>query len=465
MKKAISIIISVVMLVSVFFALPVSAASEVPNLEAEASLVMDLSTGTVLHAQNADERVYPASTTKIMTCILALEMLDMNTVVTCDDEVAATGGSVLGLKDGEEITVKDLVNAMMVRSANDCALALAKEAGGNLESFIVKMNDKAAALGCTGTHFVNPHGLHDDDHYTTASDLAIIARYCMQNDTFRQIVAQAEYTVPATNKSEARTVQNSNLLLFDENDANRIYVNNELRYCKYEDCIGIKTGYTTEAQGCLVAAAQKHGTTILTVAMKSSNFGRYADSIKLLDWAFDNYRTLRVMDKGADLGIVKVKKGEFNKVSVNCGETLLATIPSEASDAIITTEVVLDESVTAPVAEGQKLGSVLMFESGNQIGSYDVVATEAIAEGGFLSNFGIEDATARRIGHILLAILIFLFLCLVAYVLIMRRQTRIKRERRAAKIRARQEEELRRRRQWENDYEERYKQSRYSDDE
>ncbi len=464
MKRLLSLLLSVLMLLPVFCVLPVSAATEAPKLEAEAALVMDMTTGAVLHAQNADEKMYPASTTKMMTAILALEMLDMKTVITIDDECAALTNKDFGLKSGEELTVKDLLNVMLVLSDNGCAAALAKEAGGNLESFIVKMNAKAEELGCTGTHFVNPHGLHDDEHYTTASDLGIIARYCMQNDTFRQIVSQAEYTVPATNKSESRTVKSSNYMLYDEDDANRIYVNNDLRYCKYDDCIGIKTGYTTEAQACLVAAAQKHSTTIITVVLKSSYFGRYADSIKLMDWAFDNYRTLRVMDKGTALGTVKVKKGEFNQVDVICGETLLTTIPSEASDAIITTEVVLDESVTAPVKAGQKLGDVLMYESGTQIGSYEAIAASDIAEGGFLSNFGIEDATARKIGHILLGILISLFLCLVAYVLIMRRRTKIKKARRAAKIRAKQEEELRRRRQWENDYEERYKQSRYSDD-
>ena len=464
MKRCITVLLAVMMLLSVFFIVPSYAATQLPAIEGEAFLVMDMTTGKILTSQNADEKMYPASTTKMITAILALENLDMNHVITVSSNAADTKGTILGLKTGEQLTVKNILYAMMVKSANDCAVALAEEMAGNIESFAVMMNQKAAEIGCTSTNFVTPNGLHDENHYSTASDLAKIALYCMQNETFRDIVQTIEYSVPATNVSpEIRTVKNTNLLLYDEDDANRIYVNNELRYCKYDGCIGIKTGQTPEAQGCLVAAAEKHGTKILTVVLKSSTYGRFADSIKLLDWGFTNYRTLTVMTAGKDMGEIKVKKGEFNKVGTELSETLIFTIPSEASDAIITPEIQLEEELIAPVSKGAVVGHVVISEGGKKLGTYDIVASEDIKEGGVLSNFYIEDATAKKILISIIGVFVFLILLLVIYVLLKRREIRIKKERRAAKLKAKLEEEQRRKALWERQYDDKYRQH-YHDD-
>lgn len=461
MKRIVSFILTVVMLTSVFFIVPSYAETPVPSIEAEAAIVMDMSTGKILYEVNADEKMYPASTTKMMTAILALENLDIDKKLTCDDEVAATKGSVLGLKNGEEVPIRQLLYATMVRSANDGAVALAKAVAPNVESFADMMNLKALELGCTGTHFVNPSGLHDDEHYSTAHDLALIANYCMQNETFRDIVIQPNYTLPATNLSEPRSVDSTNLMLYDTNDANRIYVGNELRYCKYDDCIGIKTGYTPEAQGCLVSAATKHGTSILCVVLKSSNYGRFADSIKLLDWAFANYRTVNVMSAGTTFSAIRVKRGAVNKVGIELADDIIRTIPSEASDSVVSTELQLEEELTAPVSKGQKVGVLILYESGIEKERFKVVATEDVSEGGILSNFYIEDATAKRIGLTVLGVFLFIVALLVSYVLIKRAELKRKKARRAAKLKAKQEEEARRRQMWEREYDERY--HRYTD--
>jgi len=444
------------MLVCMLFEFPAYGLTLEPTLEGEAAILLDLTTGEILYEKNADERLYPASTTKMMTCILALEHLDMNKVLTMDDEVHATGGSVLGLKDGENISVKDLVNALMVRSANDCGVGIAKGVSGSVSDFANEMNAKAKELGCTGTHFVNPHGLHADDHYTTARDLSIIAQYCMKNETFREIVKQPNYTVPATNMNEEVLVVNTNYMLYDESDANRIYVGNELRYCKYEGCIGIKTGYTSQAGGCLVAAATRGNTTLLSVVLKSSTYGRFADSIKLLDWGFENYRTLNVASAGMDLGTIPVKKGEFNKVGTELASDIFITVPNDAADSVIQQDPRLDESVKAPVAAGTVVGKYVIVESGTEVAEYDIITTADIAEGGILSNFGIEDSVARKIKYTILGIILVLFTALVVWVLYKRHETKVKRARRDAKRAAYRAEQARKRAEWEAQYDRRY---------
>lgn len=459
MKRLFTIVMAIVLALSVFVVPSYADDSEL-KLEAQSAIVIDLTTGEVLFEKDADAQMYPASTTKMLTAILGLEKLSLDKMLIIDDEVHATGGSVLGLKEGEEISVKDVLYSMMVRSANDGAVAIAKAVSGSVDNFSQVMNKKAKEIGCKGTNFVNPHGLHNDEHYTTARDLALIARYCMNesecSDIFRDMVALPTYTIPATNKNDMKTVEATNYLLNDEQDKNRIYVGNELRYCKYEGCIGVKTGYTGQAGGCLVAAAERDGTEILSVVLNSSTYGRYADSIKLLDWGFANYRTITVDHGDQVMGTIAVHRGEFNKVEVELKDTIYATIPIEASDSIITTSVHIDEEITAPVAKGTKVGTYTVYESGSEIGKFDLYTTEDIAEGGVLSAFDIEDATAHKIflgfiGFILLLITIF-----IGWILYMRKVTREKKARRDAKIKAKKEEEARRRAAWEDSYNRRY---------
>jgi len=465
MKKLITLILAAVVMLSCF-AVPAYGESANFTLEAEAAILIDLTTGKVLYEKNADEQLYPASTTKIMTCILALENLDQTKSLYIDDEVHATGGSVLGLKREEEISVKDVIWATMVRSANDGAVALAKGVSGSVDNFAQLMNRKAKELGCTGTNFVNPHGLHNSEHVSTARDLSLIALYCMNqseySSTFRKIVAATSYTVPATNKNEAYTVVTTNYLLNDEQDKNRIYVGNELRYCKYDGCIGVKTGYTSQAGGCLIAAAEKNGTELLSVVLKSSTYGRFADSIKLLDWGFANSRTMTVLAAGESMGTIAVHKGEFNKVETELAETITATVPSEASDSIITWDKEMEEVITAPIAAGVKVGTLHVYESGQDIGSYDIITSSEVVEGGILSTFDIEDQTAHWIFMGIIGFFALVIFGFIGWILYMRKVTREKKARRAAKIKAKKEAEAKRRASWEDDYNRRYT---YYDDE
>ncbi len=427
--------------------------SQVPRLEGSAAILLDMTSGEVLYENNADERHFPASTTKMMTCLLALENLDLESDITVDAEAAGTGGSGIKLREGEIMNAGIMLHAMMIPSSNNCAVAVAKAISGSVDNFAVLMNARARELGCKGTNFVNPNGLHEEDHYTTARDLSIIAMEAMKDERFREIVSTAHYTVPATNLSDEREVDSTNLLLWDETERHRIYVGNDLRYPKYEGTIGIKTGYTPQAGGCLVAAAERGDTKLLCVVMECTDMGRFADAIKLFEWGFSNYKTYTVLHGGYSFGDVKVRHGEVNKVEAVLLTDVSYTLPTDASVDIMSAQAVLEEKVSAPVKKGDDLGVITLYEGDEPVGTYRAVAAKSVAEGGFLSYFGIEDTTAKVIRNALLVILAILFLAMVTYILVMRRKMKIKKARKAAKMKAKQEEEAVRRAEWERYYE------------
>nr|MCR4804994.1 D-alanyl-D-alanine carboxypeptidase [Clostridia bacterium] len=398
---------------------PADALSKAPTIEAESYILVDMTTGESLLEAGADDRHYPASTTKIMTCLLALENLNLESDITADAEAAATGGSALGLQEGEVMNALVMLHAMMIPSSNDCAVAIAKQVAGSVDNFAVMMNARAREIGCKYTNFVNPNGLHEDNHYTTARDLSLIALEAMKNPTFREIVGTWEYTIPATSRRDETVVTNTNLLLGDESDKYRIYVGNDLRYCKYDYATGIKTGSTPEAGGCLVASAEKDGTKLLCVLLAGTSLGRFADAIKLFEWGFDNYKTHTVLHGGYSFGDVKVHHGEFNKVEAVLLTDVAYTLTTDASIEIMSAQAVLEEELEAPVKKGDLVGRITLYEGDEPVGTYDAVAMQSIKEGGILSYFYIEDATAKVIEMACAIGLGVIFLGLVAYVIVM----------------------------------------------
>ena len=456
MKKSRFLILILTLTLLLSNVAPASALTTEPRLEAESAVLMDMTTGEILYEKAADRKMFPASTTKMITCILALEHLDPQSVVIIDDQVAQTGGSSIGLKAGEVVGVMDLLYALMTESANDSAEALAWAICGSVTEFTVLMNEKAREFGAENTNFVNPHGLHDPLHVTTAHDLALIAKNCMENETFRMLVRTTSYHMEATNKSGPRDFKTTNRLLWDEQAATSIYVNGVLRHCKYPKAIGVKTGYTSQAQGCLVSAATQDGTTLLSVVLKSSDLGRFADSIALLDWGLENYKTIGVLDAGTELGTVSIRRGAVNQVIAVTEQDIAYTVPVEASESVLTTEVRLDPFVRAPVEAGQKIGEVELLESGNRIAVFPAIAAAGIEKGGALSIFGIEDTTAALLGKILLILILGLILLLVIYIVYKRRQIRRKKQERARRLREKQAQEEARRLEWERHYESRH---------
>ena len=265
------------------------------ELYCNSDIIMDVESGNVLFEKNGYKRVYPASTTKILTAILAIENLDLNeSVVASAHAVYSTpiGSSVIYLQPQEVMSVKNLLYGLLIKSGNDVGNVLAEAVSGNIQDFVTLMNDKLKEIGCYNTHFTNAHGFHDDNHYTTVYDMAKLMRYAMKNDTFREIVETKEYTIPATNKSEEREMVNTNKM-FNE------------KYTKvyYPYILGGKTGYTEEARGTFIGFGTKDDKTVIVAAFDGSQNidngqeGRFLDSKKLFEYAFDNFNKYKILDK------------------------------------------------------------------------------------------------------------------------------------------------------------------------
>jgi D-alanyl-D-alanine carboxypeptidase (penicillin-binding protein 5/6) len=431
MKKLISIVLTVLVLIN---AAPIVSfgATEPPAILAETGVVIDAKTGQVLYDKNMNEQREPASTTKVITALLALENLDLDTTVTIDAETPFTEGSRVYLLEGEQVTVKQLMYALLLESANDAAVALAKEISGSIPAFAEKMNAKAKALGAKNTNFVNPNGLHVEGHLTTAYDLAMIAREAMKNQEFRKLVTTYRYIIPATNKQDTRYLYNTNRLIYDKKT--KVMVNGVMRSAKYEGATGIKTGYTSHAGGCLIAGAKRGNTELIAVVMKSTDEGRFADAIALLDYGFENFKGTKAMDVGTILGEIQVKQGSVKKVQVIAKEDAYATLAAEASTSMVKTKIKLDEKVQAPVDKGQKVGVVEIYEGDQLVGTVDAVTAEAIPKGGVLSIIGISDESAKIIERIFSAVLLLIVLLFAAYVILKRRQVRRRKLRRQERL-------------------------------
>ena len=259
--------------------------SEELTLYCENDIAVDAETGTILFAKNENEKLYPASTTKILTAILAIENLNLeDNVIVSRNAVYSTpiGSSVMGVKPGEIFTVEELLYGLLLPSGNDVALVLAEEISGNVNDFVNLMNEKASKIGCTNTHFANPHGFHDDNHYTTAVDMMKIFEYCFKNETFRKIISTKSYDIASTNKRETP--------IHLENTA-KICDPNSISY--YEYVVGGKTGYTEEARGTFIGYAKKDNKTIFIGCFNGSqninrNQARYMDAKEILEYCFNN---------------------------------------------------------------------------------------------------------------------------------------------------------------------------------
>ncbi|MDD2215166.1 MAG: D-alanyl-D-alanine carboxypeptidase [Eubacteriales bacterium] len=448
MKKATTLLLILcIILSSVSFSF-----GTVPELSiiGQSAILIDGTTGQVLYEKNIHEQHYPASTTKMMTGILALENLRLLDSVDIDADTPFTEGSRIYLLEGENVNVRDVLYGLFLESANDSAVALAKKVSGSVEEFSKLMNKKAKEVGAKNTHFVNPNGLHEDNHMSTAYDLAMIAKYAMKNQTFRDYVSTYQYTMEATNLQETRYLYNTNRLLYDT--VNKVVVNGVTRPCKYEGVTGIKTGYTSKAGGCLVASAKRGNTELIAVTMASTDMGRFADCIALLDYGFENYKTVEAISNGKDIGTVPVKRGAVKRVPVAIAEDAYATLPLEASENLIRTEVQLFDYLKAPVDEGQKAGVVKVYMGDELLGEYEAAAVETIDRGGILSVIGISDILAKKIRNIMLSVLGVLFLLLVFYIILKRKQVkrkRIIRQQQRKKLRRLKEKE---RSRWDEEY-------------
>ena len=257
------------------------------GLTSESAILIDASSGLVLYEKNANEELYPASITKIMTTLIALENSSLNEIVTFSHNAIfsiESGSTHIARKEGEQLTMEQCLYAVMLASANEVSNAVAEHVAGSIDKFAEMMNAKAKQLGCKNTNFVNANGLHNDNHYTSAYDMALIAREALKNETFRKITATKSYVIPKTNKSDEE---------FPMANHQQLLLGYKLTK-KYDACIGGKTGYTNAARNTLVSFASKDGIDLICVVMKSTPTDQYKDTIKLFDFGFDNYESFSV---------------------------------------------------------------------------------------------------------------------------------------------------------------------------
>lgn len=389
------------------------------SLVGEGAILIDVNTLEILYEKNAHSKLYPASTTKIMTGILAIELGNLQDIVTIDQEVVdLTHGSHIALEVGEQLSLEQLLNALLIQSANDSALAIAKHISGDLDSFRQLMNDKAKEIGALNTNFVNPNGLHDDVHYTSAYDLALIAKYAMENQVFRSIVENYTYIIPMTNKkTEPRYLKSANKLIYSNQ---KIDVDGELVPIKYNGANGVKTGYTTISQNCLVSSVERDGYKFISVVLKSDGSNIFSDTHKLFNYGFENFDNIPIGFSNKFVDNFKVEDGLIPFVSgVSLGDASFI-IHKTSKDKIIE-KIIPEKKIQAPIEKGQVLGKLQYLLDDRVIGETDIVSTMDVE---------IDPMTSlpRRI---LSKWYIFVFILLIAgKIHSIRRQSKLRRSRR-----------------------------------
>ena len=345
--------------------LVVSPADPLQKLTARSAIVMDTVTGQVLYERDIDTRRYPASTTKMMTLIVALEHGRLDDIVTVSKHAEGVEGSTLWLVQGDKIPLGELLTGMMMHSGNDATVAVAEHIAGSVPAFVEMMNEKAAEIGAYNTHFVNPNGLPDENHYTTAFDLAKIAAYGYSLPHFEEIVSKQEVIYDWV-KDPAKKLRNENQMLWLYRGAN-----------------GVKTGYTDAAGRCLVSAARRDGMQLVAVVLDS--YYMWNDSIALLDYGFQNARPKTLVKKGEVVAKVEVADGRQDEVELVAAESLVA-VEKLGETGKVEKKLEIPEKVAAPIKKGDVVGKVVCYYDGKRQGAIYLLAAKDVEYYSFWDN-------------------------------------------------------------------------------
>lgn len=439
MKEILKHILTTVLIVSVLLShaaatagiLPsgvaLAAESSGPDIYGKTAIVYCGTTGEVIWEKNADKTMNPASMTKLMTCLLAIENLDLDKEVKVTKEATEVIPTKIYLEEGEKIKVKDLLYAAMLSSANDAAMALAIETAGSVKDFSKMMNDRAAAIGCKNTNFVNPSGLAGEGHLSTARDIALITVEALENETLRKIAGTLKYTTEKTNKSEPRELENGNLFL--NGGEVKLPGGQTITVKKKAGVFGGKTGTTEEQVATMTVGLDYDGLEIYAVVMGTTPGKRFSDIRKLLNYGKENVSKHVVFEKGGTFDEAKLKGGATNRVKVAAAEAGYINLPEGASAALVTTSAVYDEELKAPVKKGQKVGTVEIYLADEKIREIDLVAAEDVKEGWILSRFGITNFQTVLICVVLALILAFFMAVLILRSINRRKRKRLRQQR------------------------------------
>ena len=340
--------------------------SEEPNITADYAILIEAATGRVIYEKNADEKAYPASTTKMLTCVLAIEKGDLDKTLSVSQRAAWTEDPYVGFQQGDMLKERDLLKALMMVSDNSSAVVLAEGIGGSVEGFAKMMNDKAKEIGLTNSHFVTPNGLPDDDHYSTARDMAKIAAYGWHNEKFREFSGTEMDTIEWVSPvNKCMVVKNSNKLLGTMPGVN-----------------GIKTGWTNAAGGCLAASAKRDGVQLIAVVLHSDDVNtRFTEAGKLLEYGFSKVKKMKSMDKSRTERTVLVSHGEGFKVTAHPQEDVKFPLLQGDSEKDYTIKISGSGVVEAPIEKGQRVGQATVYYKGKKLNSIPMVADKDVYKG------------------------------------------------------------------------------------
>ncbi len=337
----------------------VYAATDV-NTSAKACVVIEANSGRILYEKNPNQQLPEASTTKIMTALVVAENCNIDEVVEIPRQAQGVEGSSIYLRAGEHLTVKELLYGLMLQSGNDCAVALALHAGGSIDTFADMMNEKARELGCTNTNFTNPHGLPDDNHYTSAHDLGLIACAAMNNDIVKEIVSTQKVLISNEGYDYQRVILNKNKILKQFDGAN-----------------GVKTGYTKKAGRCFVGAAEREGMQLVVVLLNCGPM--FEDSMTIMENCFNNYEMRNLTENCLNSNYVSVVKGKEDFVNVNVEQTFSYPLKKDGSeDNLVSTSIDIENSIKAPVCKNQKVGQIEISFNNQLIFSSNIVTLNEV---------------------------------------------------------------------------------------
>ncbi|KXG76829.1 D-alanyl-D-alanine carboxypeptidase family protein [Thermotalea metallivorans] len=375
-NKFVSVMICFTLLLGSF---SIAAHAEEFDVDARAAILMDASTGTILYEKNIHDKLPPASVTKIMTMLLAMEALEQKKIslddkVLISDRASKMGGSQLYLEPGEEKTVEQLLKGVAVASANDACVALAEHISGTEEMFVKRMNERAKELGMHDTQFMNTNGLPQEGHYTSAYDIAIMSKELLKYPKVHEWLTIWMSTMKVGLPNKKITT----LELTNTNKLIRIY----------PGANGIKTGFTADAKYCLSASATRNGLTLIAVILGSPTSQiRFEEAKKLLNYGFASYSSVPIVKKNQIVDEITVEKGKQEKIKVIAKEDLSALV-KKGEENKVQKEIILPQNIKAPLAAGQKIGEILLTVDGKEINRVDLIAEKAVETASAIDIFG-----------------------------------------------------------------------------
>lgn len=443
-KKIISILIMVSM---IFFATSMAFANEAgPDIVADSAIIYCADTDEVIWEKNPDAKMEPASITKLLTCLIAVENLDLEQTVTITEDIELIEPTEMGVYAGEVVTIRELVYGALLPSGNDAAVALAVAVAGSEAEFSKLMNERAKEIGCKNSNFVTASGLEDVDHYSSARDLALITQEALSNDFIREVCGTAKHTVPATNMSEPRKLENSNVFLYGKTfDIAGV----EITVDKYKGVIGGKTGSLALDYATLSTVLEYDGMEVYCVILGSTQYDRFSDMKAVMDYAKQCISKYVVFEKGTEFDKVRLKGGAVNKVRAIAAAEGFVNLPEGASESLVSTKCVYTDDLTAPIKKGQKIGVAELYIADDLITKVDLVAQEDIEEGWFLSPLGISNFQTILLGVVLAGIIVVALGLMAIRVNNKRKQAQLRKKKLEEEARKQLElEEDKRRRNW-----------------